>query len=262
MKKLILDFSNLAYLSLFATTRTPEVLEEGYDGHYRIFISKVMNLMKIAGMDVEMIFALDSFPQAKKDIYPGYKDGRKKFDFDPKKGLLSALNQTMDFKIAKVKGYEADDVMASIVAKNLETQTVVATSDKDLWVLLQFTNCNILDVGTNEFVTYERFNEKYGLADYKHITIYKTLWGDASDKIPNVMPRAQKQLMPVIAQTDGTLPSFFKAFEEAKKTISKTNLDRFEENFDQIIDNYTLVSLNTNLDYDLLPYTRGLEYSL
>lgn len=262
MNKLILDFSNLAYLSLFATTRTPEVLEDGYDGHYRVFVSKVMNLLKITGMDVEVIFALDSFPHAKKDIYPGYKEGRKKFDFDPRKGLLSALNETVDFKVAKVTGYEADDVMASIVARNLDVRTTVATSDKDLWVLMQYPNCNILDVGTNEFVTFERFQDKYGLTDYRHITLYKTLWGDTSDRVPNAMPRSQKQLMPVIAKTDGTLNSFFKEFDLAKATISKTNLDRFDANFDQLIDNYTLVSLDKNLNVDCLPYTRGLEYQL
>lgn len=234
-----------------------------FDGHYRVFISKVQALLaKLSDMNSELVFVLDSFPQAKKDIYAEYKEGRKRFDFDPKKGLLSALNSIIEFKIAKVKGYEADDVMASLVKQNSHRNVVVVTSDKDLWVLLQHQNCNVYDLSKNEYVTHEMFYDKYKLNDYRHITLYKTLWGDSSDNIPNVMPALQKSMLPLISQTDGTLADFIQRFEESRPKHTKAVIAKYESNQDQLIDNYTLVSLNSNLDVVTHPYVRGLEYHI
>lgn len=262
-RKVIFDFSNLAYQALFAVTRTPEVLEKEFDGHYRIFISKVQSLLtKMSDANCELIFCLDSFPQAKKDIYPEYKDGRKKFDFDPKRGLLSALSNVLEFKIAKVKGYEADDVMASIVAQNPEDQCVVVSSDKDLWVLLKYNNCNIFSIHKNEYVTYEMLAEDFGITDPNHITLVKTLWGDTSDNVRNISKATQKTMRPIISQTDGSLRSLIDVFEKNRESISKTVVAKWEENFDQMIDNYTLVGLNCKLELELIPYCKGLEYKI
>ncbi len=262
-RKVIFDFSNMAYQALFAVTRTPEVLEKEFDGHYRIFISKVQALLsRMSDANCELIFCLDSFPQAKKDVYPEYKDGRKKFDFDPKKGLLSALSGIVDFKISKVKGYEADDVMASLVAQNPEEQCVVVSSDKDLWCLMQYNNCNIFDLHKNEYVTHEMFVEKFTIVNYKHLTLFKTLWGDSSDNIPNVMPRTQKSMIPLIQETDGTMSSFFHLFNERRATLPKPTVAHFDANIDQLIDNYTLVGLVTHLPVQTHPYVKGLEYHI
>ncbi len=260
---LIFDFSNLAYQALFACTRTPEVLEKEFDGHYRIFISKVQSLLaKMSDMNCEIIFALDSFPQAKKDIYPGYKEGRKKFDFDPKRGLLSALSNILEFKIAKVKGYEADDVMGSIVAQNPDKQCIVISSDKDLWVLMKYDNCNIYSLHKNEYITHEMFVEEFQVVNYHHLTLVKTLWGDSSDAIPNKMPRAQKHMLPLINESDGTLGSFLQNFDSKRSVIPPKVVAMWEQNEDQIIDNYSLVSLNCALEFELHKYVKGLEYQL
>lgn len=264
-RMIILDFSNLAYLSLFAVTRTPEVLEKEFDGHYRVFTSKVQSLMqKMYDGDTEVIFAIDSYPEAKHSIYPQYKQGknRKKFDFDPKKGLLNSLNSIMQFKIAKMKGYEADDIIASLVKKNQDKNIIVVSSDKDLWVLLQYSNCNIYDINKNDYATYEIFNDKFKLQDYKHITLYKTLWGDSSDNVSNAMPATQKAMLPIIGQSDGTLGSFIQLFEENRNKFSKSVTAKYDENYDLLIDNYTIVRLNTDLDVITYDYMPGLEYQL
>ena len=260
---IIFDFSNLAYLSLFAVTRTPELLEENFDGHHRIFISKVQSILqKIYNNNAELVFCLDSHPKAKKEIYPEYKNGRKKFDFDPKKGLLPALSNIMQFSIAKVEGYEADDLIASLVKQNQDKNVIVVSSDKDLWVLLQYSNCNIYDINKNDYATHEAFVEKFKLQDYKHLTLYKTLWGDNSDNIQNMMPALQKSMLPVIAESDGTLPSFLKLFEEKRPSFTKAVIKKFDENYDGIIDNYTIVRLHTELKVQIHKYIRNLEYNL
>lgn len=260
---IIFDFSNLAYLSLFAVTRTPELLEENFDGHHRIFVSKVQSILqKTYREGADLIFCIDSHPEAKKLIYPAYKSGRKKFDFDPKKGLLPALNNVMQFKVAKVKGYEADDVIASLVKQNQDKNIIVVSSDKDLWVLLQYPNCNIYDINKNDYATHEAFVEKFKLQDYKHLTLYKSLWGDNSDNIANMMPALQKSMLPVIAESDGTLSSFLSIFERKRATFTDAVIKKFNNNYDGIIDNYTIVRLHTELKLDVHPYVNGLEYSL
>jgi DNA polymerase-1 len=268
---LLFDFSNLAYQALFAATRTPEALEKEWDGHYRIFISKVQSLLaKMSDANCELVFVLDSFPQAKKDIYPEYKEGRKKFDFDPKRGLLSALSNVVEFKIAKIKGYEADDVIGSLVAKNPDKQCVVISSDKDLWYLMKYDNCNVYSLYKNEYVTHEMFVEEFRIVNYHHLTLVKALWGDSSDNIPNISKATQKTMVPIINQTDGTLASLMEKFEEnklksdekGKPVVPQTVVAKWEQNIDQMIDNYTLVGLNCNLDVVTHPYVRGLEYQL
>lgn len=259
----IFDFSNLAYMSMFAVTRQPEILEEGFDGHYQVFISKINNLLSIiSDMSCELIFCLDSFPKAKKKVFPEYKNGRKKFDFDPKKGLLTALSNIVEFKIAKMAGYEADDLMASLVAKNPDKSCVVVTSDKDLWSLMEYENCSIYDLHKREYVTHERFVDKFRVKEYKHLTLAKTLWGDPSDNVPNCMKATQKVMVPLIGDTDGTLASFFEKFDEKRDQWTKSVIKKFDENQEQMIDNYTIVSLNTSLDVETHPYERGLEYKI
>lgn len=263
----MLDFSNLAYLSLFAVTRTPEVLEKDFDGHYRVFVQKVQSILqKVYSEGAEIIFCLDSFPQAKHDIFPQYKQGknRKKFDLDPKKGLLQALSPVVNFKIAKIKGYEADDLIGSLVKQNQEKNIIVVSSDKDLWVLLQYPNCNIYDINTGDYATHEIYQNKFNLQDYKHLTLYKTLWGDSSDNIPNVMPALQKAMLPVITESDGTLSSFLDIFHrklEAKE-FTKAVIAKYEANEDQLVDNYTIVKLHCDLNVQLHHYIPNLEYHI
>lgn len=262
---IIFDFSNLAYLSLFAVTRTPEVLEKDFDGHYRVFVQKVQSILqKIYSDGTELVFCMDSFPQAKHEIFPEYKQGknRKKFDLDPKKGLLQSLNAVMQFKIAKIKGYEADDLIGSLVKQNPDKNVIIVSSDKDLWVLLQYHNCNIYDINTGDFATHEIYKDKFKLQNYKHLTLYKTLWGDTSDNIPNVMPALQKSMLPVITESDGTLHSFIDLFEKKRTSFTKAVLEKYEKNFDQLVDNYTIVKLHCDLKVQLHSYIPNLEYNI
>lgn len=262
-KILIFDFSNLAYQALFAVTRTPEVLEKEFDGHIPIFISKVQALLaKLADGNCEIIFALDSFPQAKKDIYPEYKEGRKRFDFDPKKGLLAALSNTLDFKIAKVKGYEADDVIGTIVAKNPDKNCVIISSDKDLWTLMRYRNCNVYSIHKNEYVTHEMFVEEFNIVNYEQLPLVKALWGDSSDNVKNKLPRAQKHMIPLISQTNGSLTDLISKVEDNKANLPAKVVATWEANLDDIIDNYSVVDLSCSLEFECHPYVKGLEYQL
>lgn len=260
---LIFDFSNLAYQSLFAVTRTPEVLEKEFDGHYPIFISKVQALLaKLSDGNCEIVFALDSFPQAKKDIYPEYKEGRKRFDFDPKKGLLAALSNTLEFKIAKVKGYEADDVIGTLVAKNPDKNCVVISSDKDLWTLMRYNNCNVYSIHKNEYITHEMFVEEFSIVDYEQLPLVKALWGDASDNVKNKLPRAQKHMIPLIGQTNGSMTQLIAKVEDNKATLPPKVVATWEANLDEIIDNYSVVDLSCSLEFECHQYVKGLEYQI
>lgn len=73
-------------------------------------------------------------------------------------------------------GYEADDVIGYL-ARNLRSErNVVVTSDGDLSVLVD-ENTDVWRLG--------KLNENpYGPFPHKHITLYKALVGDSSDKIP------------------------------------------------------------------------------
>lgn len=253
---IVVDFSNVAWQSLFASgVKDVKTVMETYDGHMPVFMDKMKQTIREVGqMENSLIFALDSFPQFKLNLDPGYKQNREPIKFNPKKGLLDYFAKEHAFYTAKIVEQEADDVIASIIKTHPDKQIIVVTSDKDLWQLLELPNCNIFDPIKREYVTKEMLSEKFKLERFGHIALHKALWGDRGDNVPNAFPRTQKYALPIINQmTESSLKSFFKRFEEEIPNMSKTKKTRenirrkFEEAKDRIITNYSIVTLNMEL---------------
>jgi 5'-3' exonuclease len=261
---LLIDFSNVVYASFFGAIGDgrvdPERVPKFFDDHVRLFNKRVESLRQYHGM-AEVIFALDRRPVKKYEIYPDYKKGRGKLKcedgsfFDVKQPCLDELER-QGATVVYAEDYEADDAIASFVAQNFYSEITVVSSDRDLWAILDHPNVKVLNFIKGEYISKQHLREAFCIKDkhkvitshltkYAHIKLFKILWGDSSDNIPNIMPRMKKQLLPFVLKSDGTWEDFqtqidYNKLTDRCKTLLKENVDKVQVNTELVLLRYNL----------------------
>jgi len=262
----IIDFSNLVYISFFAAYGYKDKVNipKDYDKHVEYFHRCMGSYRRWNAMS-EFVYALDTRPEEKYRLFPGYKGSREPLThkdgtrFDAQIGILKSMDPGS--KALKAPGFEADDVIASFVAQNFYNEVVVISTDKDIWQLLDHPNARIYDPNPRRrcFINKNHVREAFCRKDkhkvihehlegFAHIKLWKSLWGDAGDAVPNVVPRKQKELIPVINASDGTLDDFFEKAEEAKLSVGCRTL--LNDAKDKILLNHKLVKLDYCCDIE------------
>ncbi len=143
----------------------------------------------------------DSHESLRKQSYEEYKANRKGMPED----LLSQVDSLTDisyllgFNTFRLKGYEADDLIAYIVnnfSKKLSIPTCIVSSDKDLKQLLS-DQVFIYDALKNKIITARDFEEEYGIQPNEYLYVL-ALMGDASDNIPGIKGIGEKTAFSLI----------------------------------------------------------------
>lgn len=151
------------------------------------FASFIANLSKEFKSDY-IIFALDSKGKTfRSDIDPNYKTNRQA----PPPALLQQLPVCIEM-IEKMglyslgrEGYEADDLIASVVKKYGATHKInIVTSDKDLYQLIG-ENVKIYSHGKKMLYGREECLQRYGVYP-EQIVDFLAICGDSADNIPGV----------------------------------------------------------------------------
>ncbi|MDR3178177.1 MAG: DNA polymerase I [Campylobacteraceae bacterium] len=153
------------------------------------FVNFVFSLERDYPSDY-ILFALDSKGKTfRHDIDKNYKANRTEPPEDLKKQLPIAIEwiKKMGFAEYSKEGYEADDVIASMVkfAKSSDLKVRVVTHDKDLYQLIDDGKVTIFEPVKKIEIDKKGCFEKFGLPPYK-IRDYLALTGDVSDNIPGV----------------------------------------------------------------------------
>jgi len=252
----VVDFSNLVYISFFAAYRgEPTAIPLHYDAHVAYFHNCIGSYRRWNGL-ADFVYALDTRPDEKYRLHPGYKAGRQKLShkdgsrFNALQPILDSMGQATTIK---ADGYEADDAMASFVAQNFEDEIIIVTTDKDLWCVADHPNARVYDPLKREFIDKHHVRASFcrkdkhkvvqeHLTEFAQIKLFKTLWGDSSDAIPNVVLRTKNELLPLLTTTDGSLEDFYDKVAAAKLT-PKCRL-KISEAKEKIILNNKLVRLN------------------
>lgn len=249
----LIDLSNLMWASFYASLRAFNVKVETcpatYTGHVDFFHQKLVRILQDAPCH-QYYFVMDKKPMNKYRIYPEYKKGRTKIEFDPKPATMASLFQWSS-KIIWSEDNEADDCIASYIADNMDNDYCVTTTDKDLWQLCDLPNVKVYNFLKGSFVDKEALQESYALEEYTHIKLHKALWGDSSDNVPNLAPRLQKTLLPIIKQTDGTLNGLWKYLEDNWESLNPKTQAVLSMNKEKIQINYELVKLNFDCKYTI-----------
>ncbi|MBI4993286.1 MAG: DNA polymerase I, partial [Candidatus Magasanikbacteria bacterium] len=144
-------------------------------------------------------------------VFDGYKAKRVKADQElyDQIPLVHKVVSAFGLPILKKEGFEADDVIATVIAKIQDTrykiQTVIVSGDMDL---LQLVDDNVsvyaLRKGMSDIVMYdaEEVKKKYGFGP-EHVVDYKSLRGDQSDNIPGVPGIGEKTATELIQKVGG-----------------------------------------------------------
>ena len=162
-----------------------------------------------------------------------YKANRKEVDSSLLEQIPVVENFLGSFGITvlKVDGYEADDVIGTLV-KSVKLQgldKIIVTGDQDLFQLV--------DDKTNVFLAGKKFSESKvfkandifeKLGVYPHQVVdYKSLKGDPSDNIPGVSGIGDKSAIDLINEF-GSVDSIYKRIEEVKPTYKKKLVENYE----------------------------------
>lgn len=198
----VVDYSNLLYRAWFVSANRPWVAYCKFFDMLRLCVKR----SKQRGVPLEIIFAGESKTRLKRrDIFEEYK-GTRSHVTDPKfakfRDELAEIITSLGWTILSVDGAEADDVIASIVAKSChrcfckvpcvdcdcslkyKTDVVIFSGDRDLQQCLAWDRVLIYRA-PGLFVSRDTFEEEYGIPAQKY-TVFKALTGDKSDNIKGV----------------------------------------------------------------------------
>jgi 5'-3' exonuclease len=181
MKRLILiDLSGLFWASWHATA------DQEISAAFERTVSKVHALRQ--GFDLCAV-CCDAPPYKRKELSADYKAQR---DAPPPQALeqFERVKTRLDadgLLLWSAKGYEADDVIATAVAY-ASTEglfTTIASSDKDLYSLIDDRFCALMTLNSGQVMNEAACREKFGVAPLLMPELL-ALTGDTSDNVPGV----------------------------------------------------------------------------
>ncbi len=166
-------------------------------------------------------------PTHRHEKYEAYKGTRQKTDDELIAQLERApiIFKAFGIPLYEAKGYEADDVIGTIVEKLKKQKnitTVIASGDMDT---LQLVSDNVkvytMRKGLMDTVLYdiEMVKERYGFGP-EHVVDYKALRGDPSDNIPGIRGVGEKTATELIKEF-GSIEEMYKAFKKNEAAVAK-----------------------------------------
>ena len=136
----------------------------------------------------EVVLTYDSRHYWRREIFPQYKQNRKKGrendskDWNKIFGLLNAIKsefkEILPYKYVEVYGAEADDIIGTLCKEYQNQKTMIVSGDKDFIQLQKYENVSQYSPITKKMVN-----------GHNPDTYIKThiLKGDSSDGVPNVL---------------------------------------------------------------------------
>lgn len=162
-------------------------------------------------------------------LYDAYKGTREKMPDDLRLQLerIYQLVEAFNMPVLALDGYEADDVIGSVVpqAREQDVDVRIITGDRDLLQLL-VPGVTVQTPRRGEpDVVYDvsRFRQEYGLEPSQLVDL-KALMGDASDNIPGVRGIGEKTAMQLL-QTYHTLEGIYEHLDDLKGANRQKLLD-------------------------------------
>lgn len=194
-------------------------------------------------------------PTFRHEEFEDYKAGRKKMpmELSMQLPLLKEVLEAMNISYLEKEGYEADDIIGTLVASSEKEgyKPLVVTGDKDeLQLASDKTSIVLTKKGISEFEEYD-YDEmllKYGLTPLQFIDL-KGLMGDKSDNIPGVPGVGEKTATELLLRF-GTLEEVLNRADEIEKPALR---DKILENKNLAVMSKRLATINKNvpIDYEI-----------
>ncbi|MCS6858240.1 MAG: hypothetical protein NZM37_11060 [Sandaracinaceae bacterium] len=158
-----------------------------------------------------MAFAFDSPRETlwRRKLEPNYKADRPPPPSHIVNGLaeIRAFAKAHSHLVLEAEGYEADDVIASVVRKAKEEgfQILIVSIDKDLFQLVDGSLVHLWDPGRRLVVGPKEVEERFGVKP-SQLADWIALVGDSSDGIPglpSIGPKRAQELLTAFGSIDG-----------------------------------------------------------
>jgi len=212
------------------------------------FINKLKTPFTCIGGNCIPVYCYDGKPIRKRELYPAYKENRKKIanpmPFNLKESLTRVAKGLPGYHLTNPQE-EADDILASAKAfiKNTLQEPCtfyVFSTDNDLLQLgddnTVFINCNKWGEYKDKEYLKKEFN---GIEKYKQVVLHKICFGDSSDNITGIFKGARRQ-----AITD--------EFKKCRNMGDFMSMPKIEASMiPEIKTLYKLIKLNDNVPYDV-----------
>jgi DNA polymerase-1 len=184
-------------------------------------------------------------------IDPNYKANREAppADLSMQFDQIRRVAAVLDVPILEVPGWEADDVIATLVkrARAAGMATQIVTSDKDFLQLLA-PDVSIWDPVKDAPIGETEALEKFGVPP-SQMREYQALVGDAIDNVPKVPGVGPKTAVELVKRF-GTVEQVIARADEIDKPKLRAAI---KENVEQLKRAYQLVSFREDLDLDADP---------
>src|ERR671922_1095650 len=230
----LIDGNSLAYRAFFAL---PESLatSTGFPTNAIFgFASMLVKILTDYGPRATVV-VWDAGSSGRKEVYEEYKAQRQERP-DPLAEQwphLEPLVEAFGYRNVSVPGYEADDVIASIVerAKSQDVPVMVVTGDRDAYQLVDDGRVRIMTTsrGITDTRVYDREGviERYGIPP-ELIPDFIGLKGDTSDNIPGV-PGIGDKTAAQLLQRFGSLENVLSHIDDISGAKRKQNLTEHAE---------------------------------
>lgn len=144
-------------------------------------IQEVCEKFSVAPIDMVLVWDGRNSKSRRQALLPQYKAGRDKLpevseELNIAREKVERMMLGLGACVMSQGGLEADDVIGYLVRELRDQPNVVCTDDGDLNVLVD-SNTSVWRLGKMNV-------NPYGPFPHRHITLYKAIVGDASDKIP------------------------------------------------------------------------------
>ena len=242
------------------TTKEGLIVNAAYG--FTSMLLKVINDLKPEYLTVTFDMAGGSHARLAK--FADYKATRVKADqalYD-QIPLAHEVVRTLGFSLYQKEGYEADDVIATIVEhlkKNKDLEIFIVTGDMDM---LQLVNHNVkvykLQKGLSDIGVFDQDEVKKKLGfPPERVVDYKAIRGDASDNIPGVPGIGEKGATELIQKVGG-IEDIYKAIKNEnfsqKYGLRESLVKKLAVGEESARMSYELAELDRqvpNLDFDL-----------
>jgi DNA polymerase-1 len=180
------------------------------------------------------------------EIYADYKANRPPApeDLISQMGLVRDVIRAMNLPMLELRGYEADDIIATLAvqARRQGFEVVVVSGDKDLMQLVEDGQCRFYDGMRDNWFGDKEVKDKWGVGP-KLVGDLLALTGDDVDNVPGVPgigPKTAAKLLNEYGDLDGVL-----------KHAGEIKQPKLRESLLASIDQVRLARRLVELDYDV-----------
>ena len=216
------------------------------------FCSMLFKFIEMASPD-GIVCAFDAGkPQFRIEAMEQYKAQRPPMDDDLRVQfpVIESLLESMNIPVIKVQGWEGDDILGTVAARDEARgyQTLLVSGDKDVNQLVtDLTHVVTTKKGITDVVIYDpaTVEEKYGITPAQ-FPDYLGFMGDSSDNIPGVPgigPKSAQKLLSLYGSMEGVYDNLDK--------LKGKQLENIRDNRELAFLSRKIATIVTDLDFEL-----------